>query len=139
MLKHPILSLKRAMYNIFKTLIFAYSYKIFDVLEYRAYLYHDIHRSFLYDLAYRYLYIGYKHWVAKIILWIELLIILFILLGFGLFVWKSFFDISLFFVLLKVLPFMFLMLVITFACGFARLRLPIEPFLTMFGFYGFMR
>jgi hypothetical protein len=49
---------------------------------------------------------------------------------------KAFFNPELCFVLLKVLPFIALMLVITFACGFARLRLPIEPFLTIFAFYG---
>lgn len=138
LLRYPLLAIQRGIHNVLKTLILPYSYKIFDALGYRAHLDDHDTVSFWDDFKHRYLYIDYEYLSVKLILWIELLLLGFILFGCLLFFIKACFNLELFFVLLKVLPFIVLMLGITFACGFARLRLPIEPFLIIFGLCGWV-
>lgn len=68
------------------------------------------------------------------LIYYEIILFLFLCLGFIFFIIRSFFYKDDFCVLLKVIPFIGLFLVITLSCGFARLRLPIEPFLIILSF-----
>ncbi len=63
------------------------------------------------------------------IIYLEIFLFIFLLIGFVGFIFQSFYIKENFYILLKVLPFIFLFVFITLSCGFARLRLPIEPFL----------
>ncbi len=65
------------------------------------------------------------------IIYLEILFFLFLLIGFVGFIFNSFYIKQNFYVLLKVFPFICLFVFITLSCGFARLRLPIEPFLIL--------
>lgn len=64
-----------------------------------------------------------------LIIYLEIFIFLFLLLGFAGFILSSLFIKEYLYVLLKTFPFIFMFLFISLSCGFARLRLPIEPFL----------
>jgi 4-amino-4-deoxy-L-arabinose transferase-like glycosyltransferase len=63
------------------------------------------------------------------IIYFEILLFLFILLGFFLFCFSALFNFDKFCIGFKAISFIGAMLFITLACGYARLRLPIECFL----------
>ncbi|MFA6526831.1 MAG: hypothetical protein WCT20_00195 [Candidatus Babeliales bacterium] len=76
--------------------------------------------------------------LLRFIIWGEILLFLFMLLGFGygfvhMLFWGAAETRCTWF---KVLPFMMLFIVISLAGGYARMRLPIEPFLIIFSIYG---
>ena len=68
------------------------------------------------------------------IIYFEIFFLLFIWLGFAFFAINSFFIKSDFYLLIRILPFMALFIFVSLSCGFARLRLPIEPFLIILSF-----
>jgi hypothetical protein len=63
------------------------------------------------------------------LIYFEIVFLLLLWVGFFGFVFTSFFYKEYFCLLLKVLPFVGFFIVASLACGFARMRLPIEPFL----------
>ncbi|MFA5074617.1 MAG: hypothetical protein WC436_00775 [Candidatus Babeliales bacterium] len=67
------------------------------------------------------------------LIFFEILFLIFILLGFLLEILNSLFSINLLCIILKVLPFVFILLFLTLGSGVARLRLPIEPFFIILG------
>jgi hypothetical protein len=121
-LKHPFIALKRGVYNVCKTIFFLFSYEIFNIIKEQCHWNYDQRDSFFQRMIKRYFFPPVKSSVLNIIVLLEIVFHIFLLFGFclGLFKFPQF---------LTVLPFVLLMLFVTFPCGFARVRLPIEPFL----------
>jgi hypothetical protein len=74
------------------------------------------------------------------VIYLEILFLLLLWIGFLGFIFKSFFNKELFGIVAQILPYIFLFIVISLACGFARLRLPIESLLIIFSvkfWYGY--
>jgi hypothetical protein len=64
-----------------------------------------------------------------LVIYFEIIFYLFILLGFLIFIIRSAFDKCRLCILIKAMPFIGCIIFLTLACGYARLRLPIESFL----------
>ncbi len=134
MIKYPFIAIKRAVYNICKTMSLLYSYDFLDVIGERSYLDQKKENTFLETVLNRYLLFSVKNKCIRSFVWVEILLLFFILIGFLCFIWKSFFYNNLLCITLKIFPIFSFMLFITFATGFARLRLPLEPFMIILSF-----
>ncbi|MCK4650884.1 hypothetical protein KAT08_01790 [Candidatus Babeliales bacterium] len=130
----PFLFFKNSIYNMIKTCLSLHSSTILAILGHSPPSYYKIGRTF-WDLIKRFLFPPVKNIFIRGIIFSEIFLLFFILLGFLFCLIKSFFDINLFCIIFKFLPVILFMIILTFATGFARLRLPIEPFLIIPAFY----
>jgi len=134
LLKYPFLSIKRALWQMTKTLISPYSLLFNNLYKNKGmyFLRYRRSKSAWKDLWERFLFpVVFNNNLIQAIVWIEKLLIYFILIGFFGFLFLSFFDIHLLAVTLKIIPIICFFIIITFAFGFERLRIPIEPLLML--------
>jgi len=136
--QHPFVAIKNAMYNSIKTCISLYSSEVLAILGYYPPLCYEQGRTF-WGLIKRFLFPPVQNLFVKIIIFLEIIFLLSVLFGCFLFFIASFFNKNLLWIMLKVFPIVGLMIALSCATGFARLRLPIEPFLIIFGIYGYMQ
>lgn len=119
------IALKHSFFNMFKTCFSLYSSEL---------LFFDSNGS-LPDYAngrnifLRFLFPQVSNKLLIPIIYLEIIFLLFLWIGFLGFIFIAFFNKEIFCITAKVLPFIALFVVISLACGFARLRLPIEALL----------
>ncbi|MCK4650880.1 hypothetical protein KAT08_01770 [Candidatus Babeliales bacterium] len=134
--KFPFGTIKRCLINILKTLFCFYSrpllYKRLPHLV--TYNYFNSFSSSWYKVK-SFLVSIFSDKFMVFLVYYELLWMMIIFLGFFGGIILSFLKIYLLCELLKILPFIFLLLFLTIGVGFARLRFPIEPFLIIFSSY----
>jgi hypothetical protein len=144
-LSHPLITLKLWMTDMFRTCFSLYSAELLYLDSNRQeFDYFNKNRTW-WSFFERYLFPQTDNQFLKTIIYIEIALFLFILLGFlfGLMLlisnWShaaSFLEQCSWY---KVLPYMALFVVISLAGGYARMRLPIEPFLIILSWYGWGR
>lgn len=144
--KYPLLTLKHWLTDILRTSFSLYSAEILYLESGRKSIDYFSGKRTIWDLFIRYLNPPTQNPWLRFLIYFEIFLFLFILLGV-----YSGFLLSLFFLFkfgyrssaclyLKVLPFIFLFLVIGLAGGYSRMRLPAEPFLIIlsFSFYAWV-
>ena len=138
--KHPLLTLKHWLTDILRTTFSLYSAEILYLESGRKSIDYFSGKRTIWDLFKRYLDPPTKNPWLKSLVYLEIFLFLFILLGV-----YSGFCLALVFLFklgyrssaclyFKVLPFIFLFLVIGLAGGYSRMRLPAEPFLIILSF-----
>lgn len=144
-LKRPFITLKNWSTDMFRTCFSLFSAELLYLDSGRKKIDYFKKERTLWSMFKRYLFPETKNRWLKIIIWIEILLFFFMLLGFLLFAWSAIFKFFRFkcttppctlCILFKALPFMALFIVVSLAGGYARMRLPIEPFLIIFAFKG---
>ena len=130
LIKNPILTAKHALVNILKTLLsLNCAYLLF--LDSRVLPDYSSNTGLVEKIK-RFLLPKVKHKFLIPLIYLEIIFLLFILFGFFCAIIISFFNKNLFCEILKCLPFIILLLLLTFGSGVARLRLPVEPFFIIF-------
>ena len=138
--KKPLLTVKTWMTDMFRTCFSLYSAELLHLDSGRKEIQYFDKKRTIWSLFKRYLVPDTNNRFLKIIIFLEIMSFFFILLGFLLFMISSgiklfkLHEIKSFCSLIKTLPFMALFIVISLAGGYARMRLPIEPFLMIFSF-----
>jgi 4-amino-4-deoxy-L-arabinose transferase-like glycosyltransferase len=134
---HPLIALKFWLTDIFRTTFSLYSAELLYLDSGRKQVdYFAANRTFA-DMFKRYLMPQTDNKLLRVIIWLE--IILCILLLFGclratwLMLWRGEYGLW-----VTIASFIALFLVISLAGGYARMRLPIEPFLIILGLYGYL-
>jgi len=155
---YPILSLKNWITDMFRSTFSLYSAELVYLYNNRKEIdYFDKNRSY-WNMFERYLFPQVSSNFLKLIIFLEILFFLFILLGFALGLLKVLVGVRTIFkkpliqsarrsffrksevgciegeAWLKVLPFMALFIVLALSGGYARMRLPAEPFLIILSF-----
>ncbi len=138
--KYPFITIKNFLIDIFRTSFSLYSAEILYLENNRQSIDYFSNKRTVWDLLKRYLIPPTKNIYLKLLVYFEIVLFLFILLGvFGsflvyLFCYSGFVLESKFFSMFAFISFF---LVIGLAGGYARMRLPIEPLLILvsFGFY----
>jgi hypothetical protein len=133
MLKNPTLTIQHFISNILKTTFGLYSSELL-VIDSNGQLPEYNNNRSIKSILKRFLLPDVNN---KFIIWViyfEIIFFLFILLGFGIFMisscmMRSCFSREKLCILVKVLPFICCLILLTLSCGYARLRLPIESFL----------
>lgn len=121
-------TMKHGAINVFKTAFSLYSSELLVIEQEGALPEYDESRSFV-SMIKRFLFPEVKHKVVWLVIYYELIFWLIILFGCVGFCMQAFFCRLWLASLVKVMPFILLFLILSCACGFARLRLPIEHFL----------
>ncbi|MCF7799659.1 hypothetical protein K9L05_00635 [Candidatus Babeliales bacterium] len=126
-----VITTKHAITNILKTLVsLNSSYLLF--IDTRTLPTYTGTTTFWSKIKY-YLFPQTNNKFLKFLIYFEIIFLVFILLGFLLEILNSLFCLNILCILLKVLPFVFLLLFLTLGSGVARLRLPLEPFFIILG------
>lgn len=128
LLKDLRISFVHAFKNMFKTCFSLYSSELLFLDSGGKLPEYSNNRTFL-SIINRFLFPKLNNKYLIIFIYLEILLNILLIIGFLGFVLSSIFDNKHQFILLQILPFILLFVVISFSCGFARLRLPIEPFL----------
>jgi hypothetical protein len=129
--QEPLFAIRLAFYNMFKTCVALYSSDLLTVLVGYPPACYDNGRS-IWNLVERFLCPPVENKLLKILIWFEIFCWCIILIGFVITLFNLIFNFELLCSCLKILPIIGLMILLTLACGFARLRLPIEPFIIIF-------
>jgi len=139
--KAPLITLKHWMTDMFRTMFSLYSAELLYLEAGRKDVeYFEKGRSWQ-SMFERYLVPNTKNLWLKSIIWSEIALYLFVLLGFLLFSLQAFASCNWLFLykLGIALPYMMLFIVISLAGGYARMRLPVEPLLLIFSFAFWVR
>ncbi|MCF7799657.1 hypothetical protein K9M16_01505 [Candidatus Babeliales bacterium] len=125
--KNLFLTAKHAVINMLKTCFSLYSAELIFIYSNKNLP--DYANRSVKNIFFRFLKPDISNLFVKIIIYIEIILFFLLLLGFGIFLIKSFFIKSYFCLFCKLFPIIFLFIFVSLGCGFARLRLPIESFL----------
>jgi hypothetical protein len=128
LLKDFKISFYHAFKNIFKTCFSLYSSELLFLDSTGKLPEYSNNRNFK-SIINRFLFPELNNKFLILFIYFEILLFMLLLIGFIGFILNSFFYKKDQFILLQILPFILLFVFISFSCGFARLRLPIEPFL----------
>jgi len=135
--KYPFLSLKMWATDMLRTSLSLYSSELI-YLETKEKIDYFAKGREVKSFFQKYFVPDVRSKFLKIVIYLEILMFLFILLGFfGFLIWLIFnfkYNLLNCSTALKVLPFMALFIVIALSGGYSRMRLPIEPFLMIFSF-----
>ncbi|MCK4650887.1 hypothetical protein KAT08_01805 [Candidatus Babeliales bacterium] len=131
--KDYVLTTKHFLTNIFKTCFSLYSAMLLHINSGGKLPDYNKNRGWKKVLK-RFLFPDTLSRWLKFVIYLEIFFHLFIWIGFLGFSTYSFFCKDYLCVFLKTFPFIFLFIFISLACGFARLRLPIECFLIILSF-----
>ncbi len=140
-LKRPFITLKNWFTDMFRTSFSLYSAELLYLESGRKAINYFAKDRGIWSLFKRYLIPQTENNLLKIVIYTEIALFLFILLGFVSMLILSFVCFfksnmtELLCVFCKVLPFMCLFIVISLSGGYARMRLPIETFLIIFAWY----
>lgn len=124
--KHPVLSLRYAIFNIFKTCIGLYSSELLYIDSGLPAHCFERGRGW-WNMFERFIFPNASHPIFIIIIYFEMIFFFLILLGFALETFNLVFYRKNIYEYLKTIPFTLLFILITIASGFARVRLPVEP------------
>ena len=128
--KNWMQSFKHCAINIFKTTFSLYSSELLVIEQHGKLPAYEEHRS-LKLMIKRFLFPEVKNPFIRFFIYYELVLWIFVLIGFLGYGISSLFYSAWFGNVIRLMPFILLFLVLSCACGFARLRLPVEHFLTM--------
>ncbi|KKP24438.1 MAG: hypothetical protein SZ59_C0002G0284 [candidate division TM6 bacterium GW2011_GWF2_28_16] len=131
--KYPYLTIKLAIKNILKTCFSLYSSEII-FLDTGVLPEYEINNNFFYNikkLFKKFLVPEVNNEFIVFIVYLEIILNIFLIIGFLGFAFKSIHLIDYKNIFLKLILFIFLFIFLSFSCGFARLRLPIEPILIL--------
>lgn len=128
--QYPLTTLKHALKNIIKTTFSLYSSELLMIDAHGDLPPYSSDRC-LKEILGRFLWPKVNDQRIIGVIYFELFLWLFLLLGIIGFIVRSIFLKIHFFVLLQLFLWSGLFIALSFACGFARLRLPIEPFFIM--------
>ncbi|MFC1894695.1 hypothetical protein ACFLYH_01975 [Candidatus Dependentiae bacterium] len=120
-------TIKHAIINVFKT-CFSLNSAYILFLDSKTLPKYD-HKTTIWDKIKRFLFPKVSNRFLLFFIYLEIILLALMLLGFIGFVLISFFDLKRFCICCKILPLLGLMLLLTFGSGVARLRLPIEAFM----------
>lgn len=139
---YPLTTVKIWITDMLRTCLSLYSAELLYLESGRKEIQYFDNERTVWSVFARYLFPPVDSLVLKIIVWAEIIFFLFILVGFfgGLVMltlqsvantvsWHDIYS------WVSVLPFMALFVVIALAGGYARMRLPLEPFLIILSFY----
>jgi 4-amino-4-deoxy-L-arabinose transferase-like glycosyltransferase len=126
--RFPFYACKLACVNLFKTLFGLYSSELMYMDSNKDLPQYSPARS-LRDSFHRFLFPRVNHWGIRVVIYYEIFYMIVLWLGMLLFFVKALYDTRVRDVLYKVVPFIGGVIFLSLACGFARLRMPIEPFL----------
>jgi 4-amino-4-deoxy-L-arabinose transferase-like glycosyltransferase len=130
--KRPLLSITFWLTDMLRTCLSLYSAELLYLESGREQVdYFKKDRS-IWSMFARYIFPEQAPTWLKLIILLEIVLFFILLLGFALGLCCAFRSPDLWCTWLKVLPFMALFIVIALAGGYARMRLPIEPFLIIF-------
>lgn len=147
--KHPVLAIKNWFTDITRTTLSLYSAELIYLYNDRKEIDYFNKNRTTWDMFKRYLFPDVSSKLIKIILFFEILFFSFILLGLTLGFLKLFFLIFIYLVgfksltkkelfnigtWFKVMPFIALFILLSLSGGYARMRLPAEPFLIILSF-----
>ncbi|MBD3231382.1 hypothetical protein GF322_01835 [Candidatus Dependentiae bacterium] len=131
---YPILAIKNWITDILRTSLSLYSAEIVYLYNNRKeFDYFNKNRN-LWSLFERYLLPKVDSVFLRLIIWVEILLFMFILVGFFGFIILAIFKRYYLCSFLKVIPFIWFFIFIGLSGGYSRMRLPIEPFLIIFSF-----
>lgn len=128
MLKNPPLTIRHYISNMLKTTFGLYSSELLFIDSGGQLPPYSNNRG-IKTILKRFLFPEVNNKTIIAVIYFEIIFFLFLLIGFILFIFKSIFNRENLCVLIKIFPFLGCLIFITLACGFARLRLPIESFL----------
>ncbi len=136
---HPFITLKLWATDIFRTAFSLYSAELLYLESGRKKIDYFAPDRTIFHMIERYLFPDTDSWWLKIVVWLEILFYSLMLLGFARTSWLllmcgNSYERMLW---LSVVIFMALFLLISLAGGYARMRLPIEPFIIILGLYGY--
>lgn len=144
-MRYPGITIKLWLTDMFRTCFSLYSAELLYLENDRPEFDYFSSKRTLWSLFQRYLIPKTNNLLLKIIIYAEMAMFLLMLLGFLLSLIllslnmfgkaPAWYDIC---TLSKILPFMALFVVIALAGGYARMRLGVEPFLIIFGWYGWL-
>ncbi|MFA5074615.1 MAG: hypothetical protein WC436_00765 [Candidatus Babeliales bacterium] len=126
--KNLFLTCKLAFINMFKTCFSLYSAELMFIYSGGNLPDYSNNRG-IKNIFLRFLKPNISNNFIKIVIYLEIFLFFILLLGFCIFILKSFFIKDYFCLLYKLFPIIFLFIFVSLGCGFARLRLPIESFL----------
>ncbi|MFH1643551.1 MAG: hypothetical protein ABIA74_00015 [bacterium] len=147
--KYPIRAVKNWLTDIMRTTLSLYSSELIYLDNNRKEIDYFNKNRTIWDMFRRYLFPETTNGLIKIILFLEIIFSFFILLGFVLGIFKILFMIFMYVfglqkltqlqlnnirIWLKVVPFIVLFIVLALSGGYARMRLPAEPFLIILSF-----
>lgn len=127
MLSHPIISLKLFSANMLRTLISLYSGELLVIENNGTLPGYSASRS-VRSMVMRFLCPPVTTWWVRWFIIYEVVLMLLLLFSIIGFFMKALLKPQLWLSVLQMLPFIMIFIVMSLACGFARLRLPIEPF-----------
>ena len=143
--QHPLVTMKLWLTDIFRTCFSLYSAELLYLEADRPEFDYFSSKRGIWSLFARYLFPQTNNWYLKLIVYLEILLFLFMLTGCllsfvfllggmlrGAALWNDVCS------MLSMLSFIALFLVIALAGGYARMRLPIEPFIIIIGWYGWL-
>jgi len=137
--KHPLLAFKHWLTDMLRTSFSLYSAELLYLDAGRKSIDYFARKRTIWSMFARYLWPSTKNvYLRFVVLW-EKLTYLFILLGFAFGFVKVLFRRKYLCPWLKVLPFMFLFIIIGLAGGYSRMRLPVEPFLIILSFSSWLK
>lgn len=128
MLKNPALTLQHFISNMLKTTFGLYSSELL-VIDSGGQLPPYSNNRSVKNILKRFLLPEVNNKFIIAVIYFEIILFLFLLIGLILFTIKAIFDREKLCVLTKALPFICCLIFLTLSCGYARLRLPIESFL----------
>lgn len=131
MILNPLITLRYVSQNLFKTCCSLYSSELLFIDSHGQLPPYSSSRT-LKDRLMRFVLPQVTNGFIRIVIWFEIIFLALQLIGFCLFLIKGFFLRRRLFFLISALLFMGYFVVISFACGYARLRLPLEPFLIIY-------
>jgi hypothetical protein len=137
---HPLITLKLWATDIFRTTFSLYSAELVYLESGRKQIDYFAPGRTLWNMIERYLFPETNNVWLKLLVWLEILLYSFMLFGFARASWLLLIcgnshDRMLW---LSIASFMALFLIISLAGGYARMRLPIEPFIIILGLYGYV-
>lgn len=130
MLSHPFELIRHCIVNIVKTLGGLYSAELLVIDSGGELPGYSNERGFK-EMLMRFLFPSVHNWMIIPIIYFEIFLHFFVLLGALLFVFMSFYRVLWRDIIFFVIPLVTIFVVFSCLCGFARLRLPIECFLIM--------
>ena len=129
----PLLTLRHCLLNMFKTCFSLYSAELLFITSGGQLPEYNNKRGWS-DLFARFLFPQTTNLFLKIIIYLEIIFLFFLWIGFVGSIFDLLFLKKQFFLLFQILSFIGLFVFVSLACGFARLRLPVESFLIVLSF-----
>jgi hypothetical protein len=127
MLKDPMVTVKLFFINIIKTCCSLYSSELLFVDSGGQLPQYVVHEDFA-KLAFKFLRPKVRNSWIRLVVYFEIIFLFLMLFGVVGFLWQALFDGQKFKLVSLIFLYIFIFIGASLVCGYARLRLPIEPF-----------